>query len=47
MSVKPGWRGRFFEDVEVGDVYEHSLGRTVTQTDNVWFALPSIPRVAS
>lgn len=39
MSVKPGWRGRFFEDFEVGDVYEHPLGRTVTQTDNAWFTL--------
>jgi itaconyl-CoA hydratase len=36
MAVKEGWRGRFFEDFEVGDVYEHPLGRTVT-TDNVWF----------
>jgi acyl dehydratase len=39
MSVKPGWRGRFFEDFEVGDSYEHPLGRTVTQTDNAWFTL--------
>ena len=37
--VKPGWRGRFFEDFEVGDVYEHPLGRTVTETDNVWTTL--------
>jgi acyl dehydratase len=26
-----------FEDFEVGDVYEHALGRTVTQADNIWF----------
>jgi acyl dehydratase len=39
MNSKPGWRGRFFEDFEVGDVYEHPLGRTVTQTDNAWFTL--------
>ncbi len=39
MSVKEGWRGRFFEDFEVGDVYEHPLGRTVTTTDNAWFTL--------
>ena len=39
MSVKQGWRGRFFEDFEVGDVYEHPLGRTVTTTDNSWFTL--------
>ena len=37
--VKPGWRGRFFEDFEVGDVYEHPLGRTVLPTDNSWFTL--------
>src|SRR4028119_425312 len=39
MTVKQGWRGRFFEDFEVGDVYEHPLGRTVTTTDNAWFTL--------
>jgi itaconyl-CoA hydratase len=39
MTIKPGWRGRFFEDFEVGDSYEHPLGRTVTQTDNAWFTL--------
>jgi acyl dehydratase len=39
MAIKAGWRGRFFEDFEVGDVYEHPLGRTVTTTDNLWFTL--------
>src|SRR5918992_1107968 len=39
MVVREGWRGRFFEDFEVGDVYEHPLGRTVTTTDNAWFTL--------
>jgi itaconyl-CoA hydratase len=39
MSVKEGWRGRFFEDFEVGDIYQHPLGRTVTTTDNSWFTL--------
>jgi itaconyl-CoA hydratase len=39
MGIKEGWRGRFFEDFEVGDVYEHPLGRTVTTTDNLWFTL--------
>jgi itaconyl-CoA hydratase len=38
-AVKPGWRGRYFEDFTVGDVYEHPLGRTVTETDNVWTTL--------
>ena len=37
--VRPGWRGRFFEDFAVGDVYEHPLGRTVTETDNIWLTL--------
>jgi len=37
--LKEGWRGRFFEDFEVGDVYRHPLGRTVTETDNIWFTL--------
>lgn len=39
MTVKEGWRGRFFEDFAVGDVYQHPLGRTVTTTDNIWFTL--------
>jgi itaconyl-CoA hydratase len=39
MSVKPGWNGRFFEDFEIGDVYKHPLGRTITPTDNAWFTL--------
>ncbi len=39
MTIKEGWRGRFFEDFEIGDVYQHPLGRTVTTTDNIWFTL--------
>lgn len=39
MPVKEGWKGRFFEDFEVGDIYEHPLGRTVTTVDNMWFSL--------
>ena len=31
------WRGRFFEDFEVGDVFQSRLGRTITETDNIWF----------
>jgi acyl dehydratase len=31
--------GRHFEDFEVGDVYEHRPGRTITATDNTWFTL--------
>jgi itaconyl-CoA hydratase len=31
------WRGRFFEDFEVGQRYRSRFGRTITETDNVWF----------
>jgi itaconyl-CoA hydratase len=31
------WRGRFLEDFAVGDVFRSRLGRTVTETDNIWF----------
>jgi acyl dehydratase len=39
MSIKTGWSGRVYEDFEVGDVYRHPLGRTITQADNIWFTL--------
>ncbi len=42
MSGEPqatkAWRGRFFEDFDVGDVFRSRLGRTVTETDNIWFS---------
>ena len=37
MAITPGWSGRVFEDFQVGDVYEHPLGRTVIAADNIWF----------
>jgi acyl dehydratase len=39
MAVKTGWEGRYFEDFEVGDVYRHPMGRTITEADNIWFTL--------
>jgi acyl dehydratase len=42
MPVKTGWPGRVYEDFEVGDIYQHPLGRTVTQTDNIWFTLLTV-----
>src|SRR2546423_5067610 len=39
MAVKEGWKGRFYEDFVVGDVYRHPLGRTVITADNIWFTL--------
>jgi acyl dehydratase len=41
------WRetfGRYYEDFEVGDVYEHRPGRTITETDNTWFTLLTMNR---
>jgi len=31
------WRGRFYEDFAVGDVFRSRLGRTISEADNVWF----------
>lgn len=39
MTVKQGWSGRVYEDFEVGDIYQHPLGRTVIAADNIWFTL--------
>ena len=36
------WResfGRYYEEFEIGDVYEHRPGRTISETDNTWFTL--------
>ena len=39
MAIKKGWTGRFYEDFQAGDVYEHPLGRTILAADNTWFSL--------
>jgi itaconyl-CoA hydratase len=39
MTEENRIRGRYYEDLEVGMVLRHPLGRTVTQTDNAWFTL--------
>ena len=31
------WRGRFFEDFAVGDTFRSRIGRTITESDNIWF----------
>ena len=31
--------GRYFEEFNVGDVYEHRPGRTINEADNSWFTL--------
>jgi itaconyl-CoA hydratase len=39
MGSTPAWRGRYFDDFIVGDIYQHPLGRTITDADNTWFTL--------
>ena len=39
QAAPKAWRGRFYEDFDVGDVYRARLGRTITETDNIWFTL--------
>ena len=31
--------GRYYEDFEVGAIYEHRPGRTINEADNSWFTL--------
>ena len=31
--------GRYYEDFQVGDVYEHRPGRSISEADNTWFTL--------
>lgn len=42
MSIKQGWNGRYYEDFEIGDIYPHPIGRTITETDNIWFTLLTV-----
>lgn len=42
MTVHPATLGRFFEDYEIGDTYQHPLGRTITETDNAWITCLSM-----
>jgi len=43
IEIAPGRfrevQGRYFEDFEIGHIYEHRPGRTITDADNVWFTL--------
>ncbi|WP_433413055.1 MaoC family dehydratase [Microtetraspora malaysiensis] len=39
MALHQARPGRYYEDFEVGDVYQHPLGRTITEADNTWFTL--------
>lgn len=39
MTVHEPSLGRFVEDFVVGDVYQHPIGRTITEADSTWFTL--------
>lgn len=39
MTLHEARPGRYYEDFEVGDVYQHPLGRTIGEADNTWFTL--------
>jgi itaconyl-CoA hydratase len=36
-AAPKAWRGRFYEDFDVGDVFRSRFGRTITETENIWF----------
>lgn len=38
-APRPPCSGRYYEDFTVGDVYQHALGRTISEADNTWFTL--------
>ena len=37
MVIYQAQLGRFFDDFEVGDVYQHPFGRTISEADSTWF----------
>ncbi len=39
MAIHKATLGRFLEDFEVGDVYQHPFGRTISEADSTWFTL--------
>ena len=42
MSEEEKTAGRAFEDIQQGDIYKHPVGRTITETDNIWFTLLTV-----
>src|SRR5689334_21591558 len=42
MSEAENMAGRAFEDIHPGDIYHHPIGRTITETDNIWFTLLTV-----
>jgi itaconyl-CoA hydratase len=39
MTIHAPVVGRYFEDFQTGDIFKHWPGRTIGETDNVWFTL--------
>lgn len=39
MAVHPAALGRHLEDFVIGDVYQHPMGRTISEADCTWFTL--------
>lgn len=39
MAGQPEDFGNFFDDFEIGQVFRHPLGRTISEADNTWFTL--------
>ena len=37
MTVHEAVIGKFYEDYVVGDVYQHAIGRTISEADATWF----------
>lgn len=37
MTVHEAVIGKFYEDYVVGDVYQHAIGRTISEADSTWF----------
>ena len=42
MTIHKADIGNFAEDFVVGDVYQHALGRTITEADSTWFTLLTV-----
>lgn len=39
MTIHPPQTGRYWEDFQVGEIYKHWPGRTISEADNTWFTL--------
>ena len=37
MTLHSAVLGRFYEDFVVGDIYQHPIGRTISEADSTWF----------